>query len=63
MQLLGEAFLEGSAALVFHLMHPLVDCVRMTSRFADLLRHMKLDHPATYRPAAMWKPLPRWREV
>lgn len=62
MQLLEEAFQERSAALVFHLTHPVVDCVREDSRFVDLLHRMKLDHLAGYRPDPAWKPLPSWRE-
>ena len=63
MQLLEEAFQERSVSLVFHLMHPVVDCVRENSRFVDLLHRMKLDHLVGYRPDPAWKPLPSWREL
>lgn len=51
---LEQAFDERSASLVFHLTHPLVDCVRQDARFNALLTRMKLDHLATYRPQREW---------
>jgi hypothetical protein len=62
LQLLEEAFEERSASLVFHLTHPLVDCVRENPRFIALSHRMKLDHLVDYRPETPWKPLPSWRE-
>lgn len=56
MRCLEEAFEERSASLVFHLTHPLVDCVRNDPRFADLLRRMNVEHLAAYRPEPRWEP-------
>ena len=56
MRCLEEAFEERSASLVFHLTHPLVDCVREDPRFADLLRRMGVEHMAEYRPEPRWEP-------
>ena len=46
MSCLEAAFEERSAALVFHLTHPLVDRVRGDARFTDLLRRMQLEQYA-----------------
>jgi TolB-like protein/Flp pilus assembly protein TadD len=62
MRCLEEAYQERSASLVFHLTHPLVDCVRRDDRFIDLLRRMKLAGLVGYRPSPEWKPLPEWRQ-
>jgi Flp pilus assembly protein TadD len=62
MRCLEEAYEERSASLVFHLTHPLVDCVRSDDRFTDLLRRMKLEGLVGYRPSPEWKPLAEWRQ-
>jgi TolB-like protein/lipoprotein NlpI len=56
MRCLEEAFAERSASLVFHLTHPLVDCVRGQPRFNALLRRMRLEHLSAYAPRPAWRP-------
>jgi len=59
-RLLEEAYQEGNVALLFHLTHPLVDCVRATSTFTALLSRMKLEPLASYIPERPWRPVPTW---
>jgi serine/threonine-protein kinase len=56
MNCLEQAFEERSASLVFHLTHPLVDCVRRDSRFHRILRKMKVEHLVNYWPQREWLP-------
>jgi Flp pilus assembly protein TadD len=62
MACLEEAFEERSTSLIFHLNHPLVDCVRGNPRFIELLQRMKLEHLVSYCGDPEWKPLGNKRE-
>lgn len=55
MRALEQAYEERSSSLIIHLNHPFVDCVRQNPRFHTLLRHMRLDHLISYRPAREWR--------
>ena len=56
MRCLNEAYEERSASIIYHLVHPLTDCVRDDPKFVDLLRRMNLEHLAAYRGDPEWKP-------
>ena len=56
MQCLDAAFHERSTSLLYHLTHPLVDCVREHPRFIDLLKRMNVENLVNYRPDYPWEP-------